>query len=245
MDSAAEGNEVTRTFILHTLSTIEKACLRFASTSSSNTTCFINGKEVAAQKSGDYYKADVTSFLTTEKNSVSFILADNEIVVSEIEILLKNGERLVWNTDGTWVSSEKSLPVHIIKDKNKPLKYADEEHIGIYEVYVPRPTGEEETRMYISYQGDVANLYQDGQLVADSYYDGTDWIVSVDRLKDAADVNPLIIRIDGLKSIDEPIYFEKNVDLKKCVVPSLNSIQVKQEYRFVITPSNLNLAKVK
>lgn len=185
-------------------------------------------------------------FLTTEKNSVSFILADNEIVASEIEILLKNGERLVWNTDGTWVSSEKSLPVHIIKDKNKPLKYADEEHIGIYEVYVPRPTGgEEETRMYISYQGDVANLYQDGQLVADSYYDGTDWIVSVDRLKDAADVNPLIIRIDGLKSIDAPIYFEKNVDLKKCVVPSLNSIQVKQEYRFVITPSDLNLAKVK
>lgn len=243
--SAAEGNEVARTFILHTLSTIEKACLRFASTSS-NTTCFINGKEVAAQKSGDYYKADVTSFLTTEKNSVSFILADNEIVASEIEILLKNGERLIWNTDGTWVSSEKSLPVHIIKDKNKPLKYADEEHIGIYEVYVPRPTGgEEETRMYISYQGDVANLYQDGQLVADSYYDGTDWIVSVDRLKDAADVNPLIIRIDGLKSIDEPIYFEKNVDLKKCVVPSLNSIQVKQEYRFVITPSDLNLAKVK
>ena len=99
--------------------------------------------------------------------------------------------------------------------------------------------------MYISYQGDVANLYQNGQLVADSYYDGTDWIVSVDRLKDAADVNPLIIRIDGLKSIDEPIYFEKNVDLKKCVVPSLNSIQVKQEYRFVITPSDLNLAKVK
>lgn len=138
------------------------------------------------------------------------------------------------------------MPVHIIKDKNKPLKYADEEHIGIYEVYVPRPAGgEEETRMYISYQGDVANLYQNGQLVADSYYDGTDWIVSVDRLKDAADVNPLIIRIDGLKSIDEPIYFEKNVDLKKCVVPSLNNIQVKQEYRFVITPSDLNLAKVK
>ena len=89
-----------------------------------------------------------------------------------------------------------------------------------------------ETRMYLSYKGDVANAYLNGKLVADSYYDGTDWIISLNRLKEAVDVNPLVIRIDGLKSADEQIYFEKNVDPAECVIPVLSDIRVNQEYRF-------------
>ena len=86
--------------------------------------------------------------------------------------------------------------------------------------------------MYISYKGDVANAYLNGDLVGDSYFDGTDWILSLSRLKESIDTNPMTIRIDGLKSADAPIYFEKNVNPADCVVPTISDIQVKQEYRF-------------
>ena len=97
----------------------------------------------------------------------------------------------------------------------------------------PAPTaGEEETRMYINYKGDKANAYLNGNLVADSFYDGTDWILSLSRLKGTIETNPLVLRIDGLKSADANIYFEKNVNPEKCVTPTLDAIKVKQEYRF-------------
>lgn len=68
--------------------------------------------------------------------------------------------------------------------------------------------------------------------MADSFYDGTDWIISLNRLKETINFNPLVIRIDGLKSVNEQIYFEKNVDPAECVTPVLSDIQVNQEYRF-------------
>ncbi|MCS2654956.1 hypothetical protein NXV26_02560 [Bacteroides fragilis] len=64
------------------------------------------------------------------------------------------------------------------------------------------------------------------------FYDGTDWIISLNRLKETINFNPLVIRIDGLKSVNEQIYFEKNVDPAECVTPVLSDIQVNQEYRF-------------
>ena len=42
----------------------------------------------------------------------------------------------------------------------------------------------------------------------------------------------MVIRIDGLKSADAPIYFEKHIDPSLCVQPELNEVEVKQEYRF-------------
>jgi len=42
----------------------------------------------------------------------------------------------------------------------------------------------------------------------------------------------MVIRIDGLKSADAPIYFEKNVVPADCVIPTISDIRIKQEYRF-------------
>lgn len=196
--------------------------------------CTINGKEIEAHKAGYYWLADVTKALTTSKNQLAF--RTTQPIAAEVEILLKNGERIVWNTDATWLAEDKK-PVRIAQVKRPFLAYAPEEHLAVYEVNVPRAVGdEEETRLYIDYRGDVANLYQNGQLVADSFFDGTDWIVSVDRLKEAADVNPLVIRLKGLESADAPIYFEKWVNPSECVQSGLKSIEVKQEYRFKLFP---------
>ena len=183
---------------------------------------------------GDYSYADVTASVQKDDNTIEFTLPDNKAITAEIEVLLKNGKRIVWNTDATWLSAN-NKPVATTTGDQKPSAFAPEEHLGLYEVKAPAPVrSDEETRIYIAYTGDVANAYLNGDLVADSFYDGTEWIVSLSRLHESIDTNPMIIRIDGLKSADAPIYFEKNVDPADCVIPTMSDVKVKQEYRFTL-----------
>ncbi len=48
--------------------------------------------------------------------------------------LLLNGERIIWNTDATWLSEMNNQPVKILLEQKKPLAFAPEEHLAIYEV---------------------------------------------------------------------------------------------------------------
>lgn len=227
----AEGNAVKRTFSLNTFSTVERAYLRYVS--SDPVRCTINRKETKTTTMSGYSYANITDMIQEGDNTIEFDLDAGKSVAAEIEVLLKNGKRIVWNTDATWLSSGNNKLVVAVSGSSKPTRFAPEEHMAIYEVKAPvAACGDEETRMYISYKGDVANAYLNGDLIGDSYYDGTDWILSVSRLKESIDTNPMVIRIDGLKSADVPIYFEKNVVPADCVVPTISDIQVKQEYRF-------------
>ena len=226
-----KGNTVKRLFSLNTFSTIERAYLRYTSTNPIR--CMLNGQEAETTVISDYSYAEVTALLQKENNTVEFTLPNGESVIAEIEVLLKNGERIVWNTDATWLSSENNKPVITVSEEKKPTAFAPEEHLAVYEVKAPAAVcGKEETRMYISYKGDVANAYLNGHLTGDSFYDGTDWILSLSRLKESIRINPMVIRIDGLKSPDTPIYFEKNVIPADCIIPTISGIQIKQEYRF-------------
>lgn len=226
----ADGKTLQRKYMLHTFSEVERAYLRYAS--SGEVQCSLNAETVEGKELQGYKWADVTSLIRKGENNWQFECRQGTDVVAELEVLLKNGKRLVWNTDATWASQNGAAAARTTGGK-MPEVYDPEEHLALYEVNVPRPVGgEEETRMYISYKGDVANMYQNGDLVADSYYDGTDWIVGVDRLAEPADVNPIVIRVDGLKSADQPIYFEKNVNPADCVLPSVDEVKVCQEYRY-------------
>lgn len=226
------GDQLKRQFALNTFSTVKQAYLRYLS--SNSVRCKLNGQAIETNVMGEYRQADVTKFIRKGNNAITFEAVEKG-VVAEFEILLQNGERIIWNTDATWLSSQSNVPAKILSGKKKPSSFAPEEHLAIYEVKAPLPVcSDEETRMYITYKGDVANAYLNGKLVADSFYDGTDWILSLNRLKETTDTNPLIIRIDGLKSADAPIYFEKNVNPAECVVPTLSDIQIKQEYRFEV-----------
>ncbi len=225
-----EGNIAKRQFSLSTFSKVERAYLRYVS--SDPISCMINGKETKTTFMDSYSYANVTDFIQNGNNTIEFNLSNDKEITAEIEVLLKNGKRILWNTDATWLSAD-NKPVATTTGKNKPSAFAPEEHIGLYEVKAPAATcGNEETRMYISYKGDVANAYLNGNLIGDSFYDGTEWILSLSRLKESIDTNPMVIRIDGLKSADVPIYFEKNVVPADCVVPTISDILVKQEYRF-------------
>ena len=225
-----EGNIAKRQFSLSTFSKVERAYLRYVS--SDPISCMINGKETKTTSMDSYSYANVTDFIQNGNNTIEFNLSNDKEITAEIEVLLKNGKRILWNTDATWLSAD-NKPVATTTGKNKPSAFAPEEHVGLYEVKAPAATcGNEETRMYISYKGDVANAYLNGNLIGDSFYDGTEWILSLSRLKESIDTNPMVIRIDGLKSADVPIYFEKNVVPADCVVPTISDILVKQEYRF-------------
>ena len=225
-----EGNIAKRQFSLSTFSKVERAYLRYVS--SDPISCMINGKETKTTSMGSYSYANVTDFIQNGNNTIEFNLSNDKEITAEIEVLLKNGKRILWNTDATWLSAD-NKPVATTTGKNKPSAFAPEEHVGLYEVKAPAATcSDEETRMYISYKGDVANAYLNGNLIGDSFYDGTEWILSLSRLKESIDTNPMVIRIDGLKSADIPIYFEKNVVPADCVVPTISDILVKQEYRF-------------
>ena len=225
-----EGNIAKRQFSLNTFSKVERAYLRYVS--SDPISCMINGKETKTTSMDSYSYANVTDFIQNGNNTIEFNLSNRKEITAEIEVLLKNGKRILWNTDATWLSAD-NKPVATTTGKNKPSAFAPEEHVGLYEVKAPAATcSDEETRMYISYKGDVANAYLNGNLIGDSFYDGTEWILSLSRLKESIDTNPMVIRIDGLKSADVPIYFEKNVVPADCVVPTISDILVKQEYRF-------------
>ena len=222
------GDLVCRGFYLNTIAEVEKAWLRYVADKQSYS--MLNNQKVQAEEMGEYWRADVTDLLKAGGNEWAFSAPDG--VMAELEILLSNGQRVVWNTDATWTSSDKQS---VVTDCNldKPSIFAEQEHLALYAVNVPDALqGDEETRAYLSYKGDVANAYLNGALIGDSYYDGTDWILSPSRWKESAAVNPLIVRIPGLKSADEPIYFEKDIHPADCVNPSLTGVEIRQEYRF-------------
>ena len=229
----ASGNTVKRTFRLLTLSTIEKAFLRYTGTA----TASVNDKKVTTKSLNGYQLADITSLLTVKgKNLLQLsLLKANEGIAAEVEIMLRNGERITWSTDGTWTADDGRQPVRLLSGKALPAAFDAEEHLAVYEVNAPAAQpGDCETRMYISYEGDVANAYLNGQLTGDSFYDGTPWILSLSRLPENIEVHPMVIRINGLKSADAPIYFEQNVRPENCVVPSIRHIDVNREHRFKV-----------
>lgn len=222
------GDLVCRGFYLNTIAEVEKAWLRYVADKQSYS--MLNNQKVQAEEMGEYWRADVTDLVKAGGNEWTFSAPDG--VMAELEILLSNGQRVVWNTDATWTSSDKQSVVTEC-NLDKPSIFAEQEHLALYAVNVPDALqGDEETRAYFSYKGDVANAYLNGALIGDSYYDGTDWILSPSRWKESAAVNPLIVRIQGLKSADEPIYFEKDIHPADCVNPSLTGVEIRQEYRF-------------
>lgn len=230
----AEGNSMTRTFRLQRFAGIQKAFVRMAAPQGA--AFILNGQEVKMQTLAGYRRADVTKLLRNgEANTLSLSgVNTRQVAIAEVEILMNNGERILWNTDATWTSAQGKAPA-VVKEGTLPEAFAPEEHLAIYELNAPAPVrSEEETRMYVRYKGDVANAYINGQLVADNFYDGADWIISLSRQNAYIDINPMVIRIDGLESADAPIYFEKHIDPSLCVQPVLDEVEVKQEFRFTI-----------
>ena len=226
---AADGGGAGRDFMLATRSEVQKAFLRVIP---ANAECDVNGTKVALKNLGNYGYAEVGSLVRPGENRILFP-ETGKGVEAEIEVLLTNGRRIVWNTDGTWLTADKKAPVEYTDSKALNGGYAPEEHLAVYEITVPETGHNGETRLAVDYRGDVANAYIEGELVADSYYNGEPWTIGIDRLPSKITHTPLLLRIDGLQSADADIYFEKDVDVAGCVNPSVKAVDYCPEYRFL------------
>lgn len=227
------GDEIKKSFYLNSFASVESAILRVASDTIIQNK--INDIDVTYEKLNNYCRADISKLLQNGKNSISFRMDRSTFLMAEVEILLQNGERIIWNTDQTWCDDE-SQPVRSKFGYSQPIRFSEEEHLSLYEISTKGPisktTKDSETRILINYKGDVANAFQNRKLVADSYYDGTEWILSLDRLATPIHYQPLTIRITGIQDEDAPIYFEKNINIKDCIIPKIDQVRILPEYRY-------------
>lgn len=223
---------IQRVFDGESLSDVVSTTLRYASDKPITGT--FNSTEIKSKQMGDYWIADLTAAYKKGDNSICFNLgtADNR-VLAEMEVIYKNGERRLWNTDSTWLSGENGSPVKCVFDKEGPEVYAPEEHLAIFELQLPQlEKGAEETRLFVNFTGNLISAYVGAKMVNNNYYDGAEWILSLTRYQHLLQSNPLLLRINGFKTADEPIYFEKFVNQQDCVHPRIKGIETKQEYRY-------------
>ena len=232
------GNTVKCIFDGTSLSEIDRLHVRCKS--ESDVVCTINGKRIPLKDLGEYMLGDGKDAFMNGRNEVEFALSNpQKSIVAEIEVLLVNGTRWLWNTDNVWKSGDSKDPVVVTTPTNKPMAYAPQEYLSVYEIEVPAALPAcGESRMYITYKGNVANAYIGTMLVNDQYFDGEDWILSVSRIKDQFATNPLTIRIDGLRPEDNNIYFEKDVSLQGCDQPFIKEVQIRPEYVYYIKYNN-------
>ena len=226
-----KGNIVKRIFDARSMSTIEHAYLRMQATE--ETKVFINGKEIATSNYQGYRYADVSKACRIGMNEICFQTGNTqEGITAEIEVLLANGTRWLWNTDELWYDTDGHTPVKTEIPIHKLTKYDDREHLAVFQVALPTNMCPDiATRLYINATGDVANAYLGQHLIHDVFINGADWIIGLNRYTKLIEENPLLtIRINGLKSIDSGIYFEKNISRTDCLQPVIRNIHMEQEY---------------
>jgi beta-galactosidase len=104
-------------------------------------------------------------------------------------------------------------------------------------IAVPRPepgaaSGE---FLRIAYEGDIARLYVDGKLLTDNFYNGTPWLIGLDRIP-SQQWDKLELKILPLHE-HAPIYLPENAwpsFPSGAPVARLNDVQVLQEYDVVV-----------
>jgi beta-galactosidase len=87
----------------------------------------------------------------------------------------------------------------------------------------------------ISYEGDVARLYADGKLLTDNFYNGTPWLIGLDRVP-CREWDRLVLKILPLSNL-APIYLPdgaRPAPSPNGQVVNLNEVQAVPEYETVV-----------
>ena len=229
--SPQSGKKVQRNFDATSLSKIERAYLRYMSDSE----CQVKLNETFVQTTtmDGYRYAEITDRIKLGQNNFSINMTRPEKgVTAQIEVLLEDGTRWLWNTDHLWKSEDLKVSVSEKEPASRPGKYDDREHLSVFQIRLPQGLNPVlSTRLYIRTTGDVGNAYIGDRLIHDHFINGSDWIIGLNRYTDLIDANPVItIRVDGLKSADIPMYLEKNITREECVLPVMKSVEIRQEY---------------
>ena len=231
---------INKAIDVRVLSKIKKAILRC--TASQNFQFFLNDEQVELYPNGNYFTADLSGELQNNWNNIK-VVSDlrNLQFIGEIEVLLENGRRMIWNTDQTWETvADSSLSVELLgKQGEKGLpsfKWQKSDGQVYYEIRLPVDSivGENELRLSISFKGDRADAYLGEELIHDYLYDGTDWIIGINRFNERLQGNSLVLRAEAFKESEPDIYFEKSVESSQLDNPRIDKVELKPEYRFYI-----------
>lgn len=158
-------------------------------------------------------------------------------MIAEMEVLLENGTRWIFNTDHLWYGESGNVTTKEPVNHQHPTRYAYEEHLNTFLIDLPAITDPMiPVRLYVNFNGDIGNAYIGNQLIHDRFNNGADWIIGLNRYTHLLNNGKLVLRIDGLKSPNAPIYFEEGISKEAYTKPSINNIDIRKEY--VITVSN-------
>lgn len=224
------GHLLQKSLDATSLSKVEKAIVRLIS--KSPVTVSLNNTNIVLQDFETYQYADVSQVFKNEINMMQ-ISAENlqQGVLAEVEVLLENGTRWIFSTNDMWSGNKQDVRVEVLKGKTFPKCFSPKEHLGVFKVTVPKLTNPNiPVRMYINFDGDIGNAYSGDKLIHDCFNNGADWIIGLNRYIDKLQNQSVILRIDGLKDAEAPIYFEKGIDKRLFVSPALNKVILKQEY---------------
>lgn len=224
------GKMVQRSLDATSLSKVEKAFLRLCTEGPS--VVHLNGKTIKCQDYGDYQYANVSGLFKNGVNQLQIVSEEaGKGVVAEVEVLLENGTRWMFHTDGLWYGEKENVLVERIGNNKKPQSFAPEEHLGIFKIGLPEIVDPyTPVRLYINFKGDIGNAYTGDKLIHDCFNNGADWIIGLNRYTNQIQDHSVIVRIDGLRDPNAPIYFEKGIDKRTFVSPGLNGVRLEHEY---------------
>ena len=173
----------------------------------------INGKVLKKLKHGGVGKPVYRNIylLTTEEAGKLFV---SETAYADIPF--KTSFRKVKDA-----SAARTISIGVNKVAEEPTD-ADFEQAAVYRIELPEETGQESHHLLsISYRGDVARLYANGQLIQDNFYNGRPMLYGLWRLP--AGTKHLELRILPLQK-DMPVYFPREADTTPG--ESVNQIEV-------------------
>nr|WP_262894875.1 beta-galactosidase [Snuella sedimenti] len=238
---SAGGKSVIRKSVGHTaMSKVKMTTIRCAG--SAGFTLLLNGTPLELVQNGNYFNVPLPKEQWQEHNTIQIESVTSGLqFIGEIEILLENGSRLTWQTDNTWESgTDKIQPVEVLGKQgtgNLPqFAWKKEDRLAYYEVKLLKPLKEDGAaqRLYISFVGDRADAFLGETLFSDYLFDGTPWIIGLDRFIDGLQGNPIVLRVEAFNTNKPEIYFEKNVDTSEIDTAQIKNIEIKPEYRFYV-----------
>ena len=232
---------ITKSFDASSLASVKQAIFRCASSGSIQ--AYLNDEQLELQKKGNYFIADLVGILYNGKNNIRIESEKGNLqLIAEIEAFMTNGSRLVWNSDATWESNQKRKePPEVLgkQGENGLGTFAWQKADGAeyYEIKLPEDIdfGNEEHRLVISFVGDRADAFLGEDLISDYLFDGTDWVIGINRFNDRLQDKTLVIRAKAFDTANPEIYFEKFVDKSGLDEARVNKVVLRPEYRFEIS----------
>lgn len=222
------------------VSEVEQATLRLAT--SQSVSVFINDVQLKLEQNGNYQISDLKEIQWMKNNSVRVESKKTGLkLIAEIELLLKNGSRFVWNTDNTWETGAKDkIPVIVLGRQGlndlAQFTWKKEDRIAYYELKLPKDLDrlENEYRLQISFTGNRADAFIGNELFSDYLFDGTKWVIGINRFKEKLVGKTILLRIIAFKNTEPEIYVEKYVDRSELDKAQVKGVELKSEYRFQV-----------